>query len=282
MRLPIVDIRVLPLIRERDLSLTISLPYCNFRCPWCHVRYIVFPENIIFIEDKVLRLIIEKCIEKLNLNWVLVTGGEPTLHSKAIYKIFNLCHECGVKCVLDTNLTNPNVIELLLDHGLLNYVHCDVKAPISNVDKYSKICGLNPKLTSQYLEQITKSLKLLANSNINLEIRTVVVPNLLTANDILQIIKDLLEIPIDFNKAVYVLEQFTPTPTAISKEYRYERATSINYLNTVAKLVKDKYGINVYIRLMNKFFSDITRSRSIVKDFINGKLNPNLWEYTVN
>ena len=283
MKIPVVCMRVLPLIRERELALAIALPYCNFRCPWCHAGYIVYPRNIVELEVDVLRHVIRKYSDELGINWVLVTGGEPTLHPKAVYRLFTLCRELEVKCILDTNLTNPNIIKLLLDGNLLNYVHCDVKAPLSNIEKYALSIGLNIKQTNQYISKIRKSLKLISSSRAvkEIEIRTLIIPEILNKKDVLQLVKDLLEIPIDLDKTIYVLEQFTPTPHTLSKDYRYRRETPIEYLEEIALQVKNTYNIKIHVRAMTKFFNDITRSKNIVRDFNEGKIDPSLWEFSV-
>ena len=283
MKIPVVSMRVLPLIRERELALAIALPYCNFRCPWCHAGYIVYPRNIVELEDDVLRQVIRRYNEEWGVNWVLVTGGEPTLHPKAVYRIFTLCRELGVKCILDTNLTNPNIIKMLLDDKLLNYIHCDVKAPLSNIEKYSHSIGLSLKQTNQYISKIRKSLKLISSSRAvkEIEIRTLIIPEILNEKDVLQLVKDLLEVPIDLDKTIYVLEQFTPTPHTLSEDYRYRRETPIEYIEEIALRVKNTYNIKVHVRAMTKFFNDIIKSKNIMKDFKNNKLNPNEWEYPI-
>jgi len=172
---------------------------------------------------------------------------------------------------------------MLLDDKLLNYIHCDVKAPLSNIEKYSLSIGLNLKQTNQYISKIRKSLKLISSSRAvkEIEIRTLVIQEILDSNDVLQLVKDLIEIPIDLDKTIYVLEQFTPTPHTLSEDYRYRRKTPIKYLEEAAKQIKDTYNIKVHVRVMSKFFNDITKSKDIVKDFKNNRLNPNKWEYLV-
>jgi len=60
---------------------------------------------------------------------VCITGGEPTLHS-CLPDIFALLKNQGLKTKLDTNGSNPEMLEGLIDGGLVDYVAMDVKAPL--------------------------------------------------------------------------------------------------------------------------------------------------------
>ena len=281
MKIPIVNMKIFPLIRERQLAITISLPYCNFKCPWCYASRVVIPKKITFLEDIDLANKMKRYTDRFQIKWALITGGEPTLHPKALHKIFSICLDQGIKCILDTNLTNPNVINSLIKCGFLEYIHCDVKAPLDSVEKYSELCGLDLRSMKLHLENITKSLRLLVDSSVKVEIRTTVVPALLSTSDILKIVDDLLNLGVDFNRDTYVLEQFTPPPVPLSERYAYEKETPKNYLDTIARLIKDTYQVKVHVRLMHRFFRDISSSTNIIRDFINGRLDFSAWEYVI-
>jgi pyruvate formate lyase activating enzyme len=118
------------------------------------------------------------------LDGVVITGGEPTLHAdlpEFIRKIKNL----GYKVKLDTNGTNPERLELMVNgqwlmvnenKALIDYVAMDLKAPL---EKYEQVVGVKVDL-----DKIRESIKIIMNSGLPYEFRTTVVPTLLDKNDI--------------------------------------------------------------------------------------------------
>ncbi len=170
---------------------------CNFRCPYCH--------NPELIEDSgnKIRPTKSEIIDFLKtrigkLDAVSITGGEPTIHSDLpdfIREIKNM----GFLIKLDTNGTNPKMIEFLIKDKLINYFAMDIKAPL---EKYEIITNL-PVDTNK----IKKSIELIKDSGIDYEFRTTIVDMILDVEDILQI-KRLLG-----NVKSYYLQDFVSTKT---------------------------------------------------------------------
>ncbi|RLE57815.1 MAG: hypothetical protein DRJ40_00975 [Thermoprotei archaeon] len=229
------------------LSLMLWLPGCNFRCPWCCFRDVVLGERVLEITADELK----RFISEGGVKYIHVTGGEPTLHPNTLEEVFTLARDFDLACSLDTNLSRPSVLGRLLRRGLLDHVTCDVKAPLSDVAKYSEVTGLNIEVMRDLLRKIIESLRLLIGSSIDLEIRTVVVPTLISEVDILKLVQELLELGIDFTKVKYVLQQYVPVNT-LSSHFRGIGKTEPKYLKHIAELIHEKYGIRVYIRLIDK------------------------------
>lgn len=143
---------------------------CNFRCGYCHNPELFKSEPVLtvpaffdFLKSR-----------KGKLDGVVITGGEPTLQNGLedfIKEIKNL--EFLVK--LDTNGTNPKILEYLLNLNLLNYVAMDIKAPL---DKYKKITNVDFDI-----QKIKDSINLIKNSEIDYEFRTTVVKSQLSFED---------------------------------------------------------------------------------------------------
>ncbi len=148
---------------------------CDFKCGYCH--------NPELIELSANRILQENIIDFLKqrqgkLDAVVITGGEPTIQSSLadfIATIKNL----GFLVKLDTNGSNPFVIEKLLDLRLLDYIAMDIKAPF---DKYKDIT--NSKINVNYVK---KSIEIIKKSSLQHEFRTTVVKEQLSINDILEI-----------------------------------------------------------------------------------------------
>lgn len=198
------------------LAALIFLEGCNFRCPFCQngslvlpsvsdtghssdLRYVPnassavrLPENPDIPQDEFFSFLKKRAGI---LDGVCISGGEPTIHRELpdlICKIRSL----GYLVKLDTNGTNPHMLKLLLDEGLLDYVAMDIKAGrwnyaaaagLENNTKYAGHSPDTPKTSiPQYgplLTAVGQSVSLLMNSSIDYEFRTTVVKGLHTAAD---------------------------------------------------------------------------------------------------
>ena len=150
---------------------------CNFRCPFCQNSSLVLaPETVPEISETEFRDFLRK--RQGLLDGICVTGGEPTLHADLPEFLASIKH-AGYLVKLDTNGTNPGMLESLLANRLLDYVAMDVKASPEN---YARVCGLSDP-AGRLLPNVRRSVELLKNSGIEYEFRTTVVKGLHTAND---------------------------------------------------------------------------------------------------
>lgn len=145
---------------------------CNFRCGYCH------NPNLINFETKE-KIDIESYLNFLKtrigkLDGVVITGGEPTIQN-GLYDFIKEIKNLNFAVKLDTNGTNPNILEKLINDNLLDYIAMDIKAPLG---KYSEITG-----TKVNIENISKSINLIMNSSINYEFRTTVIKTQLLLED---------------------------------------------------------------------------------------------------
>ena len=171
------------------IACVIFLAGCNFRCQFCHNPELVLPELIAkqpsLSETKFFDFL--KNRQRL-LDGVVITGGEPTIHNNLpifIEKIKKL----GFLVKLDTNGTNPAILESLIKERLIDYIAMDIKAPCvagsnpaTQISKYEKIAG-----TKVDVESISKSIDIIKNSGLNHEFRTTVVPAFHAKEDIIAI-----------------------------------------------------------------------------------------------
>jgi pyruvate formate lyase activating enzyme len=128
---------------------------CNFRCPFCHNPELVnpklYPEKI--PEKDVLEFLESR---RGKLDAVVITGGEPSLH-KDLYQFISKIKYMGFLVKLDTNGTNPNILNRLIKDNLLNYIAMDIKG---SLDRYEEIVG-----TKVDLGKIKKSINIILNLN---------------------------------------------------------------------------------------------------------------------
>ena len=133
---------------------------CNFRCPYCHNPQFIdlngAGEN--YSEEEVLSYLEKR---RSLLDALVISGGEPTLHTD-LHDFIRKVKTLGLKVKLDTNGSRPEVLKILLDDGLLDYVAMDIK---TSPEKYRYVGFSDFTL-------IEKSMLLLKASEIGYEFRT--------------------------------------------------------------------------------------------------------------
>ena len=170
---------------------------CNFRCPYCHNPELVsLGSGINIIEEQEILEFLKGRKDKLDA--VTITGGEPTLH-KDLLDFMKKLKKMGFLIKLDSNGTNPDMLQKALDEKLVDYLAMDIKAPL---DKYEKVTILPINI-----DDIKKSIEIIKNSNIDHEFRTTIVESLLSKKDILEIGDTIAD------AKRYYLQKFVPTKT---------------------------------------------------------------------
>lgn len=171
---------------------------CNFRCPACHNAHLVLrPEEVPDLAPEEVWAFLSRRAGLVD--GVVITGGEPTLQDDLI-PFLHKVRKQGVDIKLDTNGYHPNVLTMLLERELVDYVAMDVKAP---VEKYHVLAGRDD-LDIALLEH---SIALLRESGLPYEFRTTIVPGLLDEDDVEEIARWIA------GAAHYVLQQFRPLNT---------------------------------------------------------------------
>ncbi|MBR0461848.1 MAG: anaerobic ribonucleoside-triphosphate reductase activating protein [Erysipelotrichaceae bacterium] len=148
------------------MAATVFTGGCNFRCPFCHNRSLVFlNENETEIGSDVILDYLEQ--RKNMLDGVCITGGEPLLH-EGLEDFIRQIKEKGLLVKLDTNGSQSQKLKDLVEKGLVDYVAMDVK---NSKDRYAMTIGLE-----QYdLSEVEKSVEYLKEGHVDYEFRTTVV-----------------------------------------------------------------------------------------------------------
>ncbi len=151
---------------------------CNMRCPFCHNTPLVTGEaQEEYSEEEILSYLKKR---QGILDGVAITGGEPLLH-KDIGDFIRKIKEEGYKVKLDTNGSKSEVLQFLLDEGLVDFIAMDIK---NTPEKYALTSG-----SSVPYEEIAKSIEIIKSSGIPHEFRTTVVKEYHTQEDITAIAK---------------------------------------------------------------------------------------------
>jgi len=152
------------------LCSVLFLPRCNFRCPYCHNHLLVLhPERYASIP-------LEDVFSRLQsfrgwIDGVCITGGEPTLE-RDLPRLIHEFKNRGFLVKLDTNGSNPQMLEDLLKNREIDFVSMDVKAPLDPFS-YRRSTGV-----AIDLDLILKSVDLLKREEVEYQFRMTVVPGL--------------------------------------------------------------------------------------------------------
>ena len=158
------------------VACTIFTSGCNLRCPFCHNSGLVTNNyNEISFDS-----IYEYLKKRIGiLDGVCITGGEPLIHAD-IKDYIKKIKDLGYLVKIDTNGCNPKLLKELIDLKLVDYIAMDIKNIYS---KYDITSGVKVNI-----DNIKKSISIIENSGMDYEFRTTIVKELLSTQDIKEIL----------------------------------------------------------------------------------------------
>ena len=151
-----------------------------------------------------------------------ITGGEPTLH-RNLPEFCRQLRSRGFLAKLDTNGSNPIMLEKLIKEKLVDYIAMDIKGPLERYDEIA--------LVKVNKDIIQKSVDIIRSSGLDYEFRTTVVPKLLKEGDLLAIGKWLK------GSKLYAIQQFRAMVT-LDESYQKETSYSEDEMQTFGKMLK--------------------------------------------
>jgi pyruvate formate lyase activating enzyme len=205
------------------IACTVFLAVCNFRCPWCYSGELVLPEKILKqprISEKDLFDFLKE--RQGLLEGVVICGGEPTVN-KELLQFVEKIKRLGFLVKLDTNGSNSEILEELIDKKLIDYVAMDIKAPADS-QIYKDIIGEGVSL-----EDIKKSVEILKKGKIDYEFRTTAVNTIHNKADFVEIAKW-----IGGPNVKYYLQNFRPEKT-IDPEFEKVKPFPKEFLESIVK-----------------------------------------------
>ena len=161
---------------------TVFLPYCNLRCPYCDAHQLVLNPGELKTVDlaDVLTTLQSK---KDHIDGVCISGGEPMIH-RDLPDILDAVQAMGFETKLETNGTQPEILEYLLANGRVNSVAMDLKAPLDDAI-YERCAGVPVPV-----QIIQGSLAVLARADAAVCLRCTVCPSLLGRDEVCQMAED--------------------------------------------------------------------------------------------
>ena len=190
------------------------------RCSYCYNADIVYAKNGNLSLNDVLNFLKTRVGR---LDGVVLSGGEATTHD-----LVQFCQEIkklGFKIKLDTNGTNYSQVKELLDNQLLDYIALDYKATKSKFLHITKSINYN---------EFSRTLNFLIASGIEFEVRTTLHADLLSVDDINEIISDLVDRGYKNN---YYIQEFIDTEINIGSLLPPKNEFDKNLLSKDLKII---------------------------------------------
>ncbi len=189
---------------------------CNFSCGYCHNAPLMGKREAGLTSDELTRAVI-RFKQHDWIDGVTISGGEPTLveHLPALVMWLK---EQGLKVKLDTNGSNPDMLETLLD--TLDYVAMDIKCALSSYPEF---------VSYHHTDRIERSAALLKTWDKPYEFRTTILDSFHT-DEQMRGIGELIR-----GAYQYTLQPFVPRDNLPDPAMRTMKRTSPDLLQQFAK-----------------------------------------------
>ena len=150
---------------------------CNLRCKYCHNPELACDNCDLKIlpNDEALSFMKKR---RSLIDGISISGGEPTL-ARNIFDFIQSVKDIPLAVKIDTNGLNPDVIDHLLQNGLLDYVAIDIK---TSPEKYELLT--NRKVDFSI---IVNTVNLVRAAGVDYELRTTCIPSFVTLEDFVSI-----------------------------------------------------------------------------------------------
>ncbi len=201
------------------LAFTAYTMGCNFRCPICHNPELALSKEGELPSYSVRFLLDWLCERKGWIDGVCVTGGEPLLFPE-IAGVLRCFKDAGLDVKLDTNGSFPKRLSECLRTGLVDYVAMDVKAPLME-EGYGRATGVSMQ---KWLPKLRDSIRVIRDSGVDYEFRTICIPGIHTPNDIAAIVRETAPC------RHYILRAFRPQNT-LDPDYMKIAAPTVDQMN---------------------------------------------------
>jgi len=151
----------------KKLACIIFTQGCNYKCTFCQNSGLIKCNKDSIIDHQEIFNYLEK--RKNVLEGIVISGGEPTIQPGLI-EFTKKVKSMGFSIKLDTNGSNPQIIESLINQKLIDYIAMDVK---NIFDEYTGIVNLKKVDTCK----IKDSIEIIKASGIDHEFRTTIMKN---------------------------------------------------------------------------------------------------------
>jgi len=210
------------------VACTVFLASCNFRCPFCYSTELVLPEKI-KEQGKIPEKEFFNFLESHQglLEGVVLCGGEPSLNNN-LPKFADKIKKMNFSVKFDTNGSNPEMLEKLVESKMVDYVAMDIKAPKSKYDTFSGNLA--------DIEKVEQSMNFLKKGNVDYEFRTTAAPGLSR--------EDILKIADWISPAKrYFIQEFSNQKQVLDPSINTQLVLDKDELNDIAELIGTEFEV---------------------------------------
>lgn len=198
------------------ISTVVFTAGCMFRCGFCFNPALASPAGTAQVEEEEVFDYLRRRRDRIDS--VVISGGEPALQPDLLEFIRRI-DDLGYEIKLDTSGYLPDVLDKLLDSGLVDYVAMDVKAPLA---KYALVTNVQVDA-----EKIKRSIQMILNSGIAHEFRSTLIEGIHTASDIVAMARAIE------GADAYYLQRFRPMAKLLDPLFQSEKPPSDAFLSDV-------------------------------------------------
>ncbi len=209
-----------------NVSLVVFFAGCNFRCHYCQNSSLLPLDSGREVDAEYVRRRME--VGRDLLDSVVITGGEPLLQPEGLEEVADLARTLSLKIMLNTNGSRPEVVERLLEAGLIDRVALDIKAPFTEKE-YSSVVG---EKGGSLWREVEKTLEICRENGVETEVRTTVAPGVSDEPDFIERIATSIEGRCD----EYSLQQFDNLGDVLSPELKAKSPPSRERLMQLAEV----------------------------------------------
>ncbi len=219
-------------VLEGKDSLLIYFCGCDFRCPYCYNREILefSSEFLVKVSE------IKSSIRRSGSGSVHFAGAEPCLQRDPLSILSGYAKSQGKMTILHTNGSRPEVLSQLLRKELFDKVIIDIKAPFDETFQKATRSATYFKGSSEIMGSVRSSIRLLSDSDVDVEARTTIVPSLLYRKE------DVIRIAGIINDAGFSwrLQAFIPG-NSVNKTFSSLRPLSGEFMESLKDACRKEY-----------------------------------------
>lgn len=161
-----------PEYRVKNQLILMTKGECNFKCQFC------FFHNVNFLKQP--NITLEEIEAKIpEADMVMIAGAEPTRYDY-LPEVMRAIKRHNIPLHLHANGSDPDMLELIVNEGLVDFIAMDIKAP---PEKYELVTGVNVDT-----DKIKRSIDIVKRLP-EYKFRTTICRELLNKGDIVKIAK---------------------------------------------------------------------------------------------
>lgn len=208
---------------------------CNFKCPWCNTPGLLESKEEHNIQLREVKSQIREYMAQVS--GVVFTGGEPCLQRLSVMQLAEFCRQNQLSVSVHTNGSKPVCINSLVREKLVDSVILDLKSPLEE-ERFEKITKSSTFFisTRQIISDIKATLEILKESDLDIEIRTTIIPGWMFRKEDLLKIAELIK-KIDCR---WRLQRFEPGEI-VSEKLKEIMPPSEGFMEDLREAIQKKY-----------------------------------------